>query len=98
MRVPKVSKVHQGFAGTFTHMDENDEEKEKKESFMMCSKKNIRNSSGLNITNRQNDTEQEDTHQAYIQSSLNIWVLNINVISVMKIINTCCYKNNKIIR
>lgn len=31
MSIPKVSTVHQGFAGTFTHMDGNDgEEKERK--------------------------------------------------------------------
>ena len=72
MRVPKVSKDHQGFAGTFTHMDGNDEEeKEKKESFMMCYKKNIRNSSGFKTQQTDKMTLNKRTqskHHAYIQN------------------------------
>lgn len=76
MRIPKVSKVHQGFAGTFTRMDDGNDGGEREERFMMCYKKNIQNSSGLNVTNRQNDTEQEDgksgLKKAYISKTKNL--------------------------
>lgn len=61
MSIPKVSTVHQGFAGTFTHMDGNDgEEKERKKHLWSSQNKNIWDSSGLKCNTQQNDTEDDD--------------------------------------
>lgn len=61
MSIPKVSTVHQGFAGTFTHMDGNDgEEKERKRQIWRAKNKNI-----FDSDKQTGDTGEDKIRQTY---------------------------------
>lgn len=57
MGIPKVSTVHQGFAGTLTHMDGNDEEEKKSNKHWWSTfNKELKQDNLLKVTVRINNT------------------------------------------